>query len=117
MAGNANSHKLTGPGPGRPKGSKNRATKAKEDYFKAYSKIGGMACLIEILSDKRSRKEFLLRVLPSLMPKNGDDKTKIEIEYGLRPELEALVKALLEARRTIDTTAGQRSAPKLEYRA
>ncbi len=108
-------YKFPGPGPGRPKGLKNRATKAKEDYFKAYAKLGGLVCLIETLQDKRSRKEFLLRVLPSLMPKNGDgDAQKVLIEYGLSHEMESLMKAMIEARRRIDPAPSERAVDRLE---
>ena len=101
---------------GRPKGCKNKATQAKEDYFKAYAKLGGMVCLIETLQDKRSRKEFLLRVLPSLMPKNGDgeDHKKLLVEYGLTPEMESLMRAMIEARRRIDRPSDKRADDLLE---
>ena len=109
-------YKFPGPGPGRPKGCKNKATQAKEDYFKAYAKLGGMVCLIETLQDKRSRKEFLLRVLPSLMPKNGDheDAKKLLVEYGLTPEMESLMRAMIEARRRIDRPSDKRADDLLE---
>lgn len=96
---------------GRPRGAKNKATRAKEDYFKAYTRLGGVACLLEILNDKRSRKEFLLRVLPSLMPKNGDgeDAKKLLVEYGLTPEMESLMRAMIEARRRIDRPSDKRA--------
>jgi len=101
---------------GRKPGQKNRATRAKEDYFKAYARMGGIACLIEILQDKRSRKEFLLRVLPSLMPKNGDgeDHKKLLVEYGLTPEMEALMRAMIDARRRIDRPSDKRADDLLE---
>jgi len=103
-------HRLSGPGPGRPKGSKSRATKAKEDYFKVYGKLGGIACLLELLqSDKRSRREFLLRVLPSLMPKNGDSEEIKRIVYDLTPEMESLMRAMIEARRRIDRPSDKRA--------
>ena len=99
---------------GRPKGAKNKATKAKEDYFKAYARMGGIACLIETLQDKRSRKEFLLRVLPSLMPKNGDSEEIKRIVYDLTPEMESLMRAMIEARRRIDRPSDKRADNLLE---
>lgn len=105
------------PGPGRPKGSSPKCVKVRNDFIEAYFKMGGIKWLIGFLSDKRNARDFLFRVLPLLMPKKLDIVGTLEVQHGLKPEMEALMKALIEARRTVDPTPDQRETPQLEYRA
>jgi len=64
------------PGPGRPKGAKNKCTIAKDEYFTVYFQMGGKKLLKKELNEsKRSRSKFLLDTLPALMPK----KTAVEV--------------------------------------
>lgn len=111
-------YKFPGPGPGRPKGCKNKATQAKEDYFWVFNKLGGKRALFkELLENKRLRVDFMLKVIPSLMPKNGYDSEEVKrIVYDLTPEMESLMRAMLEARRRIGTS-DQRADDRAEYQS
>jgi hypothetical protein len=64
---------MTRKGMGRPKGVKNKCTKAKEEYFRAFFQLGGIKYLKQELKEsKRSRGKYLLDTLPSLMPKKTE---------------------------------------------
>ena len=100
---------------GRPLGCKNKVTKAKEDYFKAYAKIGGMACLVKLLEgSNQSKKEFLLKVLPTLMPKelkgqiggDGGEPIQVNSTTEIGPVLREVLDGLIE-----DLQGGQESPP------
>jgi len=97
----SNRYKFKGPGPGRPRGSKSKGAKIKDDFFNAYFKMGGKKWLLGFLADKRNAREFLFKVLPSLMPKKVDLEETVEVEHRLTPEMEELMRAFLEARRQI----------------
>ena len=71
--GSGRPENLTNKGKGRPKGAKNKCTRAKDDYFTVFFQMGGKKFLEkELKESKRNRGEFILRTLPSLMPKKTD---------------------------------------------
>lgn len=97
---------------GRPKGAVGKCVKVKDDFFKAYFKLGGLKNLLTLFDDKRVcitcgkdfaldsplvecdlcngrirfqsgkvvEREFLMRVLPQLMPKRVDLDANLDME-------------------------------------
>jgi hypothetical protein len=48
-----NPENLTRKGKGRPKGSVNKCTQVKEEFFQAYFKLGGLKNLLKLFADKK----------------------------------------------------------------
>lgn len=71
-------HKLTGPGPGRPKGSENKFTNLKKDFLQVYEDIGGPKELKRwVKESKRNQAMFyqwITKMLPTSLVGEQDDK-------------------------------------------
>jgi len=65
------------PGPGRPKGSKNKLTNIKDEFLFAYEVIGGLGGLTAWAKKEENRTEFY-RMLTRLFPR----EIKAEITIG-----------------------------------
>jgi len=65
------------PGPGRPRGSKNRFTNIKDEFLFAYETIGGLGGLTAWAKKEENRTEFY-RMLTRLFPR----EIKAEITVG-----------------------------------
>ena len=65
------------PGPGRPKGSKNKLTNIKDEFLFAYEVIGGLGGLTAWAKKEENRTEFY-RMLTRLFPR----EIKAEITVG-----------------------------------
>jgi len=65
------------PGPGRPKGSKNKLTNIKDEFLFAYEVIGGLGGLTTWAKKEENRTEFY-RMLTRLFPR----EIKAEITIG-----------------------------------
>jgi len=65
------------PGPGRPKGSKNKLTNIKDEFLFAYETIGGLGALTQWAKKEENRTEFY-RMLTRLFPR----EIKAEINIG-----------------------------------
>ena len=85
--------KLPLPGPGRPKGSKNKLSRlAKDTISEVYERLGGIEAHIAFLkSNKRALERFynevypkLMRLKPEIEMDNMDNKkVKLSFEYDL----------------------------------
>ncbi len=73
---NGKSYKVK-PGPGRPKGSKNKLTNIKDEFLFAYEVIGGLGGLTAWAKKEENRTEFY-RMLTRLFPR----EIKAEINIG-----------------------------------
>ena len=65
------------PGPGRPKGSKNKLTNIKDEFLFAYEVIGGLGGLTAWAKKEENRTEFY-KMLTKLFPR----EIKAEINIG-----------------------------------
>ena len=65
------------PGPGRPRGSKNKLTNIKDEFLFAYEVIGGLGGLTAWAKKEENRTEFY-RMLTKLFPR----EIKAEINIG-----------------------------------
>ncbi len=65
------------PGPGRPRGSKNKLTNIKDEFLFAYEVIGGLGGLTAWAQKEENRTEFY-RMLTRLFPR----EIKAEINIG-----------------------------------
>jgi len=65
------------PGPGRPKGSKNKLTDLKDEFLFTYQSIGGLGALTTWAKEEKNRTEFY-RMLTRLFPR----EIKAEITIG-----------------------------------
>ena len=65
------------PGPGRPRGSKNKLTNIKDEFLFAYEVIGGLGGLTAWAKREENRTEFY-RMLTKLFPR----EIKAEINIG-----------------------------------
>jgi len=65
------------PGPGRPKGSKNKLTNIKDEFLFAYEVIGGLGGLTAWAKKEENRTEFY-KMLTRLFPR----EIKAEITVG-----------------------------------
>jgi len=65
------------PGPGRPKGSKNKLTNIKDEFLFAYEVIGGLGGLTSWAKKEENRTEFY-KMLTRLFPR----EIKAEITVG-----------------------------------
>jgi len=65
------------PGPGRPRGSKNKLTNIKDEFLFAYEVIGGLGGLTAWAKKEENRTEFY-RMLTRLFPR----EIKAEINIG-----------------------------------
>ena len=73
---------------GRPKGAVSRCTRAKDDYFRVYEKLGGYKAFLKYIRENRQLwPEFFFRVLPSLMPKKTELEGKLGIAGTLKIEI------------------------------
>lgn len=57
------------PGPGRPKGSKDKFTTLKADFLKAYDDIGGVDELAKWASTAKNKPTFY-KMIASMLPKH-----------------------------------------------
>jgi hypothetical protein len=57
---------------GRPKGSKNSCSLAKQAFFDIFFEIKGKEKIKELLKDKRNLKYFLFHVIPPLLPRREE---------------------------------------------
>jgi len=73
---NGKSYKVK-PGPGRPRGSKNKLTNIKDEFLFAYQSIGGLGALTTWAKEEKNRTEFY-RMLTRLFPR----EIKAEINIG-----------------------------------
>jgi len=73
---NRKSYKVK-PGPGRPRGSKNKLTNIKDEFLFAYEVIGGLGGLTVWAKKEENRTEFY-RMLTRLFPR----EIKAEITVG-----------------------------------
>jgi len=78
------------PGPGRPRGSKNKLTEIKDEFLSAYNFIGGLGALTTWAKEEKNRTEFY-KMLTKLFPR----EIKAEINIG-RPISEYSVDELVE---------------------
>jgi len=65
------------PGPGRPKGSKNKFTEIKDEFLSAYNFVGGLGALTQWAKKKENRTKFY-EMLTKLFPR----EIKAEINIG-----------------------------------
>lgn len=92
----ANPQNLTRRGRGRPKGSNNRFTTIKDEFFKAFRQIGGIKGLKKwILEDPKHRGQFyswLVQLLPKGIEvgKPEEERKREMTEQELIEELERL---------------------------
>ncbi|MCK4823668.1 hypothetical protein KA005_48395 [bacterium] len=66
-------HKLTGPGPGRPKGSTNKFTDLKDEFLKAFHDedgIGGAEGIKKLIKDSSRNKIVFLQMITKMLPSN-----------------------------------------------
>ena len=68
-----------GPGPGRPKGSKNKFTTLKNSFLKAYQAKDGFGGDEALKLFAKKNPEAFLQMIKSLLPKDLDVKTDGEI--------------------------------------
>jgi len=97
---NGKSYKVK-PGPGRPKGSKNKLTNIKDEFLFAYEVIGGLGGLTAWAKKEENRTEFY-RMLTRLFPR----EIKAEITVG-RAISEYTTEELIEivtGQKTTDTS-------------
>jgi hypothetical protein len=78
------------PGPGRPKGSKNKFTSLKDSFIEVFERLGGTDGLLEwTKGNRRNRAEFY-RMITKMLPANVavDVKSKVELGYEQAREVE-----------------------------
>ena len=69
-------HVLTGPGPGRPKGSKNKFTTLKRAFLNVFEKMGGEETLLEFAeTHKLVFYQMLTKLFPQEVEHSGEIKT------------------------------------------
>ena len=77
-------HKLTGPGPGRPKGSTNKFTDLKDEFLKAFydeDGIGGAEGIKNLIKDSPRNKIIFLQMITKMLPSNVGVEHSGEIEH------------------------------------
>lgn len=83
---------------GKPKGAVGACTKAKNDYFKVYEKLGGYKAFLKYMNENRALwPDFYFKVLPSLMPKRTELEGNISgtltiLAPDLKEKLEQIIK-------------------------
>jgi len=86
-----NNCNLPGPGPGRPKGSKNKFTGLKEAFLEAFEEMGGAEGLLTwIKKSPRNQSQFyqlISKMLPSNLSVEGDINVVYQISDKLLPKL------------------------------
>lgn len=85
-------HKLTGPGPGRPKGSTNKFTDLKQAFLDSFQDkaMGGTKGMTNVFSKndftKREFYKLISRMLPSNVAMDLDGKLDITIKRKITTE-------------------------------
>lgn len=75
------------PGPGRPKGSKNRFTCLRDAFLKAFSDLGGADGLVEwVKKSNRNRAEFY-KMITKMLPSNVDISSETGITVIISDDL------------------------------
>ncbi len=86
------------PGPGRPKGSKNKLTNIKDEFLFAYEVIGGLGGLTAWAKKEENRTEFY-RMLTRLFPR--EIKAEITVERAVSEySVDELVEIITEGKTT-----------------
>jgi len=86
------------PGPGRPKGSKNKLTNIKDEFLFAYEVIGGLGGLTAWAKKEENRTEFY-RMLTRLFPR--EIKAEITVERAVSEySVDELVGIITEGKTT-----------------
>jgi hypothetical protein len=60
--------KIIGPGPGRPKGSKDKFTSLKESFLEAFKELGGTKALVDWAAKEKNKGEFY-KMITKLLPR------------------------------------------------
>ena len=79
-------HKLTGPGPGRPKGSKNKFTSLKEEFLKAFRDedgIGGAEGIKKLLKGNNRNKLAFLQMIAKMLPSSLDVEHSGQVDHAV----------------------------------
>ncbi len=77
-------HKLTEPGPGRPKGSTNKFTDLKSEFLKAFHDedgIGGAEGIKKIIKDSTRNKIVFLQMIAKMLPSNVTVDGDLNVTY------------------------------------
>ena len=85
-------HKLTGPGPGRPKGSTNKFTDLKQAYLDVFEKIekegqkkeGGIKSLFEWATKNDRNQGAFYQMIARMLPSNVDADISGDIGITLK---------------------------------
>lgn len=58
---------------GRPKGSKNKLTKVRDEFIKVFHDLGGRRAFLQFLKENKiAKREFYLKVIPGMLPRPQD---------------------------------------------
>jgi len=88
------------PGPGRPRGSKNKLTNIKDEFLFAYEVIGGLGGLTTWAKKEENRTEFY-RMLTRLFPR--EIKAEINIGRAISEYSAEELVELITGQKTTDT--------------
>jgi hypothetical protein len=79
-------HKLSGPGPGRPKGSKDKFTTLKQAFLDAFEKTGGAAGLAAWIARSEHNRAIFYQLVTKLFPQevahSGEVKATLSFKFG-----------------------------------
>jgi hypothetical protein len=87
-------HKLSGPGPGRPKGKPNKFTTLKQAFLDAFEKMGGIEALYEWAKTNQHTKAQFYQMIAKMLPSN------IDVEAG--KNLQALILSITDFKKSFD---------------
>ena len=96
----------TRPGPGRPKGSKNKFTTLKEMFIEVVHRLGDADALEKFANDSKNKKEFW-KMIASMLPKTDKHEHEVTGKDGGPIEFAAVKSKLLSKINSIATRAGK----------